>query len=199
MSTRKSTQERQREIADAAIKIIGERGLREFTAASLANEVGIKDATIFRHFKDMNEVTLAVLDRIKELLDATPPLTGNPLEQLEAFVMSRLHSVAVQPGIQSLLFSDQISHALGKKGPRRIAALRNQGREFVRTCLRDAAKQGLIREDLDIESLVLLVTGMVMGFLFASKDGALLSPIGEMEKRTWYTFRSMIEKKKVTP
>jgi len=29
MTTRKSTQERRMEIADAAIKIIGERGLRE--------------------------------------------------------------------------------------------------------------------------------------------------------------------------
>ncbi|MFZ1613040.1 MAG: helix-turn-helix domain-containing protein, partial [Holophaga sp.] len=75
MTTRKSTQERRREIADAAIKIIGERGLREFTAAQLAREVGIKDGTIFRHFKDMNEIKLTVLDRLQELLETAPRCT----------------------------------------------------------------------------------------------------------------------------
>jgi AcrR family transcriptional regulator len=197
MTTRKSTEERRREIADAAIKIIGERGLREFTAAHIAKEVGIKDGTIFRHFKDMNEITLAVLDRLQELIDAAPQSTGDPLERLEGFVLSRLRSVAVQPGIQSLLFSDQLSHALGAEGPRRVAALRNRGREFMRSCLREAAEKGLLSEDLDIEAAVVLVTGMVMGFLFAAKDGALPTPAGEMDRRCWQTLRSVLARKQV--
>ena len=198
MTARKSTEERRREIADAAIKIIGERGLREFTAAHIAHEVGIKDGTIFRHFKDMGEITRSVLDRLQELVEVAPRSTGDPLERLEGFVLGRLHSVAVQPGIQSLIFSDQISHALGAEGPRRIAALRNRGREFIRSCLREAAEKGLLREDLDIEGAVVLVTGMVMGFLFAAKDGALPAPIGEMERRCWQTLRSMLERRQVT-
>lgn len=197
MTTRKSTEERRREIADAAIKVIGERGLREFTAARIAQEVGIKDGTIFRHFKDMNEITLAVLDRLQELLEAAPRSTGDPLERLKVFVLSRLHSVTVQRGIQSLLFSDQLSHALGAEGPKRVAALRNRGREFVRSCLREAAEKGLLREDLDLEGAVLLVTGTVMGFLFATTDGALPAPAGEMERRCWQTLRSALARKQV--
>jgi curli biogenesis system outer membrane secretion channel CsgG len=72
---------------------------------------------------------------------------------------------------------------MGAEGPRRVAALRNRGREFVRACLREAAGKGLLREGLDIEGAVILVTGTVMGFLFAAKDGALPAPIGEMERR----------------
>lgn len=197
MTTRKSTEERRREIADAAIKIIGERGLREFTAAHIAKEVGIKDGTIFRHFKDMNEITLAVLDRLQELLEAAPQSMGDPLERLEGFVLSRLHAVTVQRGIQSLLFSDQLSHALGAEGPRRVASLRNRGREFVRSCLREAGEKGLLREDLDIEGAIVLVTGMVMGFLFAATDGALPAPAGDMERRCWQTLRAALARKQV--
>ncbi len=192
MRTRKSTEERRREIADAAIKIIGDRSLREFTAANIAQEVGIKDGTIFRHFKDMNEITLAALERLQELLEAEPQSTGDPLERLEAFVLSRLHFTVAQRGIQSLLFSDQISHALGADGPKRVAALRNRGREVVRSCLREAGEKGLLREDLDLESAVVLVTGMVMGFLFAEKDGALPAPSDEMARRCWQTLRSAL-------
>lgn len=199
MTIRKPTQERRREIADAAIKIIGERGLREFTAAQIAHEVGIKDGTIFRHFKDKSEITLAALDRLQELIETVPQSTGDPLERLGAFVMSRLHAVAVQPGIQSLLFSDQISHALGVEGPRRVAALRNRGRDFIRSCLREAAEKRLIEADVDIESAVLLFSGMVMSFLFAAKDGAFTAPVAEMEKRVWHSLLSMLERKQVTP
>ncbi len=198
MTTRQPTEVRRREIADAAIKIIGERGLREFTAAQIAHEVGIKDGTIFRHFKDMGEITRAVLDRIEELIAAAPQPAGDPLERLEGFVLQRLRAVAVQPGIQSLIFSDQISHALGAEGPRRVAALRNRSREYIRSCLREAAAAGLLREDLDIEGAVLLVSGTVMGFMFAYKDGALPASLPEMEKRSWQLLRLALVREQET-
>ena len=200
MTTRKPAPERRKQIADAAIKIIGERGLREFTAAQLAREIGITDATIFRHFKDMNEVKLAALDRIHDLLDAPAgPVSPNPLVRLEQFIRRRLHSIAVQPDLPSVIVSDQMSHALGDEGPLRVAALRNRGREFVRSCLRDAAQQGLIRSDIDIEATTILITGMVMGVLFAAKDGALTAPIAEMGERCWRTLESMLQPEQVTP
>lgn len=198
--TRKSAQERRKQIADAAIKVIGERGLREFTAAQLARGVGITDATIFRHFKDMNEVKLAALDRIHDLMDASPgPVSSNPLTRLEQFIRRRLDFVAVRPDIPSVIFSDQIAHALGDAGPLRIAALRNRGRELVTSCLRDAAQQGLIRSDIDIEATAILITGMVMGVLFAAKDEALTAPITEMGERCWRTLESMLQPAQVTP
>ena len=63
----------------------------------------------------------------------------------------------------------------------------------MRSCLREAVDKGLLRSDLDIEGAVLLVTGMVMGFLFAAKDGALTAPAAEMEQRSWQTLLSMLE------
>ena len=198
MTIRKPSEERRREIADAAIKIIGERGLREFTAAQLAQEIGITDGTIFRHFKNMDEVKAAALERIHELLD-TPhgPAASDPLTRLEQFVRRRLRAVAAQPGIQSLIFSDQISHALGGTGPRLVAELRNRGRDFIRSCLQDAARQGLLRQGADIEAAVLLITGMAMGFLYATKDGALTAPIAEMENRCWQTVRLILAPEQV--
>ncbi|MFO8071765.1 MAG: TetR/AcrR family transcriptional regulator [Polyangia bacterium] len=192
MASRKSTDERRREIVDAAIEIIGERGLRAFTAANIAREVGIGDGTVFRHFKDMNEVAVGVLDRLQELMDEAPRSTQEPFERLEEFVLDRLRSIALQPGIQSLVFSDQISQALGADGPRRVAALRNRGREFIGSCLREADEKRLLREGLDIDSAVVLVTGAVMGFLFALKDGAIEGPADQAARRAWRTLEQLL-------
>ncbi|HSP92707.1 MAG TPA: TetR/AcrR family transcriptional regulator, partial [Vicinamibacterales bacterium] len=187
MTARKPTQERRREISDAAIKILGERGLRECTAAQLALEVGITDGTIFRHFKDKHEIILAALDRLQELIVSAPRAGADPVERLRDFVASRLHAVAVEPRLHSLLFSDQLSHALGADGPRQVAALRDRGRAHVRSCLREAADAGLVRRDLDVDAAMLLITGIVMSFLFATKDGALHAPGPDMEERIWQT------------
>ncbi len=192
MTARKPTQERRREIADAAIKIIGERGLRECTAAQLALEVGITDGTIFRHFRDKHEIILAALDRLQELIVTAPRPGADPVERLRDFVVSRLHAVAVEPRLHSLLFSDQLSHALGADGPRHVAALRDRGRAYVRSCLREAADAGLVRRDLDVDATMLLVTGIVMSFLFATKDGALHEPVTDMEARIWQTISSLL-------
>ncbi len=67
MTIRMSTQERRIQITDAAIKIIGEKGLRAFTVAQIAQEVGIKDGTIFRHFNNKDEIVSAVLDNLPEV------------------------------------------------------------------------------------------------------------------------------------
>lgn len=198
MAIRKPGVERRREITDAAIKVIGERGLREFTAANLAREVGIKDGTIFSHFKDMNEVALAVLDRLQELIEPANLSITDPVERLRTFILSRLHTVAVRPGIQSLLFSDQISHALGAEGPPRIAALRNRGRAAIRSCLDEAVNKGLIRHDLDIEAAVLLIMGMAMGFLFAAKDEALPPAGSGIEERVWQTILALLVDKRAS-
>ena len=91
MNQRMSTEERQKQITQAATKIIGEKGLRAFTVAKVAQEVGIKDSTIFRHFKNKDEIVSSVLDNLEEVLAQTvPPPTDNPLERLSTFFLNRI-------------------------------------------------------------------------------------------------------------
>lgn len=61
----------------------------------------------------------------------------------------------------------------------------------------ETGESHLLREDLDIDGAVVLITGTVMGFLFAAKDGALPAPAGEMEQRCWQTLRSALARKQV--
>lgn len=195
MTIRKPTEERQIEIADAAIKIIGNQGLREFTTARLAAEVGIKDGSIFRHFKDKQEILNAVIARIEEILIASAPKeSADPLERLEAFLTTRMHAIASQPGLLSIIFSDQLTHAMGDEGRRRVAELRNRGREFVRSCIEEAAQKKLINVETEIESAVLLVNGMVMSLLFASKDGAIEEPVDQVGRRAWRSFVKLLRR-----
>ncbi len=195
MTTRMPTAERKAQIVDAAIKIIGERGLREFTATQIGREVGIKDGSIFRHFKNKNEIVMAVLDRLEGVLaDTIPPSTGDPLKRLGEFFMARLETVASQPGVQSLLFSNQLSHAGGEAGLKRVMKLRKQGRQFISSCLLEASTKNLIRPDLDLTDILVLFNGAVMGLLLIAQDDAIEEPIEKRAAHVWQTLMSLIRK-----
>lgn len=190
MVQRKSKEVRREEIAEAAIKIIGERGLREFTAAQLAEVVGIKDGTIFRHFKDKHEIMVAVLDRIEQtMVEAAPAMLtqeapGDPLDQLREFVLARIQVLVSQPGMFAIIFSDQLAHAMGPQGQERVIGFRQQGRKKIRACLQEAQALGRLSAELDLDSAVLLVNGLVMSLLFEHRDGRLDGPIGEIAARS---------------
>jgi len=47
---RESTEVRKQQIIEASLKIISEKGLGSLTTAEIAKEIGISEATIFRHF-----------------------------------------------------------------------------------------------------------------------------------------------------
>ena len=74
MTVRQPTEERRRQIADAALKVIAERGLGRFTTQAIAAEIGVTDATLFRHFASKEDIVLAALDRVEErLFEGFPP------------------------------------------------------------------------------------------------------------------------------
>lgn len=71
-------------ILDAAILLIGRDGLRGFSASALAAEAGISKATLFHHFRKLDEVPLEAFDRLAlGSVAALPPAETLP-EALDA-------------------------------------------------------------------------------------------------------------------
>ncbi len=194
MTTRRSTQERKAQIADAAIKIIGEMGLRAFTVAHIAQEVGIKDGSIFRHFKNKNEIVLAALDRLEGFFEeSSSDLIDNPLDRLGVFYVNKIKVFTSQPGIQALVFSDQLIHAGGQQALARVRAFRSKVRKFINECLNEAREKKLVREDLDTDDLLVLFQGAMMSLLVLAREKSLKGSPEVHAKRVWKTFLAMIK------
>jgi len=56
----------QQQIIDAALWIIGEKGIHGATTAGIAVEVDISEGNIYRHFRDKEEIVRSVIDKIGE-------------------------------------------------------------------------------------------------------------------------------------
>jgi AcrR family transcriptional regulator len=159
---RQSSEVRQVELTDAALRIIATRGIAALTTRALADQVGLSTGAIFRHFVSLDALLEAVAARVEALLEETyPPPDLPPLERLERFVEARSAAVGGQAGVLRLMLSEQFLLALPEAASERLAACVDRTRAFLAACLREGQAAGQVRADVPAEALAPIVMGTV--------------------------------------
>ena len=165
--------ERRHQIADAALRILADRGASQLTAMSLANEVGVADATLFRHFPSMEAIVDAAIERFGQALDSSldrPEAT--PVARLRGFFLHRFNLLRSRPELLRLAFNDRLIDASGGAGSAQVRAIVSRSRSFIHSCLLEGRASGVIRRDVPPRILFLVVSGVMRGAAFSSADGS---------------------------
>ncbi|MBT3288915.1 MAG: TetR/AcrR family transcriptional regulator [Victivallales bacterium] len=190
---RERTEVRQQQIADAALKVIAQQGLRRFTAAAIAREVGISDGTLFRHFPNKAAIVTAALNRAEAIIfEGFPPQHPDPLERLGLFFHQRLELVEANPAIVRLAMSDQLAQAAGGIGAERVADWKARSAGFIRECLEEAQAAGSLRAGVSTGALSLVVLGSILSVSVAgnfSKDSGRTKPA-----EVWATLMALVSR-----
>ncbi|MBK8254569.1 MAG: TetR/AcrR family transcriptional regulator [Polyangiaceae bacterium] len=159
---RRSTELRRVEIADAALKLIATRGIAELSTRLVADAVGLTTGALFRHFASMDEVLIAVVDRVDELLSAAyPPDHLPPRERIARFVDARAATVGEHVGILRLVLSEQFALALPKQAAQKLRAAVMQSRSFLEQAISEAQSRGQVRNDIPASVLTTVVMGTI--------------------------------------
>jgi AcrR family transcriptional regulator len=178
------TTARRRQIADAALAVIAEGGLARFTSVAIARRIGVSDGALFRHFESKDEIVLAAIDRVEELLFGDPPPDhADPVERLRAFFDRRLALMRENPGVSRLVTSDQLAQAAPPEGVARIAALKRRSFAFVRTCLDDAAASGALAPGVGPYEAAVIVVGSL--YALAHGGHAVRGEPADSPARVW--------------
>lgn len=157
---RRTSEDRQVELTDAALHIIATDGIAALSTRSLAARVGLSTGAIFKHFASLEALLDAVVARVEAVLESTyPDPSLPPVERLERFLEARSSAVGSQLGILRLVLSEQFLLALPKSGSARLAACVKSSRDFVLRCLREGQREGSLRTDLPAEALAPIVMG----------------------------------------
>jgi len=164
---RRPTTVKRTEIADAALRIIGDRGVTSLTMASLAKELGVTPGAPFRHFASRDEILEEVAARVVEIMGASfPDSSLPPLERLSRLFLARAEAVGKHAGIARLIFSDQFAKALPESAAQQIRALVKRTRALLLDILSEAAQRGEIRQDVTPEDLLIPVMGTLQHLAF---------------------------------
>lgn len=151
------------------MRILATKGASQLTAAEIGREVGIADSTVFRHFRDMDEVILVAIERVQACLAESYPSTNEPaLARLRAFFLARLALVQQRPEILRLASSDRLEQVAGTEGARRLRDSIDRSKQFIESCLREAQTAGDIPADLDLIVLGWVVRGTLQSAVAAS-------------------------------
>ena len=187
---RKPTEVRRAEIADAALRVMAVQGGRRFTARALANEVGVTDGALFRHFPDMDAIVDAVVERMEAMLFAAdPPAGADPIERLGVFFRSRVAALVAHPHVARLLFSDDLARLCGADRAQRMKDFKRRTRNFIESCLVEAGEKGLLGDRLGPREGALLVQGAVFAFGHLGGDRA---DVRKMATNVWSALESLL-------
>jgi TetR/AcrR family fatty acid metabolism transcriptional regulator len=105
--------ERQIEIIEAATKRIDEHGIQDLTIKTLAADLNLSEAALYRHFKSKNEILLGLLTYfIEEMKERLGLILSNkdrsPSELLKDLFDSQLKTFVKKPSVVSVIFSEGI-------------------------------------------------------------------------------------------
>jgi AcrR family transcriptional regulator len=194
MTSKQPTLARQAQITDAALRLIGLRGIADLTMAHLAAEVGVSTGALFRHFPSREAILEAVAIRATELAAAaTPPATLPPLERLTGLTEARMALMEQRPEMVAILFSEQLMLALPPAAVDRLQDIVVTTGAFVAQALQEARQAGHVRDDLPLPHLVAITMGTIRHLVFLS--GTTLG--GKMSRMTsaaeiWQSYLTLI-------
>lgn len=164
----RTTAVRRKQIMSAARKLIIKHGGEHLTVRRMAEEVGISEAAIYRHFKTKKDILLLLADDIEQNLvgDITRESSNghNSLEALDSVLRSHLSAVERRRGISFLVIAEIIS--LGdKKLNRKISETISKYIGCLKELLARGVESGEVRGDIDLDTAAALLFCMVQGLV----------------------------------
>ncbi len=164
--TRKSAEERKREIVEATLRLAGEIGPDRMTTEALAKEVGISQPGIFRHFPTKEHIWDAVGQNIGKLLQAKAALTRKkgtrPINELHDLVMSHLSFFQTTPAIPAILFSREL-HAENEKLRSFFAGIISTRHKLFSKLIAAEIKAGRFKKTLNPDDAAYLILALIQG------------------------------------
>ncbi|MBD3226007.1 MAG: TetR family transcriptional regulator [Caldithrix sp.] len=156
--------DRQKEIILAAIDLIAEQGIQKVTIKNLSARIHVTEAAIYRHFNSKIEILLAILKYFKinnsDIVDTTLKTQKNPLEQLQALMLSHFKLFEEKPSLASVIFAEEIFQNDNRLSEMVYTIMQGNEQLMIKT-IEKGQETGIIRNDIGSERIALIIMGML--------------------------------------
>lgn len=152
---------RQIEIIEAAAVRIDEYGIQNLTTKALAQDVGISEPALYRHFAGKNEILLTLLEYFKQQLQQRILLidkNSSAKAALQQIFAQQFQTFTANPAIVSVIFAEsifQFNPELSQKVNEIMAVMT----ETVESNIILGQKQGEYRSTLGAKTTGTIITG----------------------------------------
>lgn len=195
MLEKKSTHVRKEEIVQAALEVVGNKGIRALTISAIANSAGMSEANIYRHFSGKDEIYSALADFIgSSVMGKAATIAGGskkPLEKLETIFFSHINLITEHPGIPRFVFSDDIH--LGQRNLADTLALRiGNYIETITGVIAAGIAEGELKQGLSPRETALTLLGMIQFTALRWTISNASFEIRPEAEKLWQNFMSLV-------
>jgi len=159
---------RQKEIIEAALELISQKGIQGLTIKNLSKKIGITEPAIYRHFEDKIHILIAILELFKKNTEQifTDELKGDKraIDKIEHLFTKFFVSFSAKPSLVAVIFSEEIF----RNEPILIAKISdiiNKNDKILTEIMNDGQRNDEIRNDVDAKHLSIVVMGTLRIFV----------------------------------
>ena len=150
--TRKTSITRQKEIVQAARKLIVKYGSEHVTVKRMAKEIGVTEAAVYKYFKSKKEILAFLIDDLDLILtediQRNYPSSVNSVDALEKIILEHISALSQKRGVVFQVIAEIIS--LGdKKLNQKASKVIDEYVGRISQILADGVKSGIFRPDID--------------------------------------------------
>ena len=195
MLEKKSTLVRKEEIVQAALEVVGKKGVKALTIAAIAETAGMSEANIYRHFSGKDEIYSAMAEFIGSgVMGKAATIAGGsrqPLDKLETIFFSHITLITQHPGIPRFIFSDDIH--LGQSSLAHALALRIANYiETVTGVIAAGIAEGELKQGLSPRETALTLLGMIQFTALRWTISNASFEIRPEAEKLWQNFLSLV-------
>lgn len=155
--------ERQIEIIEAATKRIDEHGIQDLTIKTLAADLNLSEAALYRHFKSKNEILLGLLTYfIEEMKGRLDVILYNkdrsPSELLKDLFDSQLKTFVQKPSVVSVIFSESIFQ-FNKELSSTVSSMMELMQNHIETIVKKGQANGSFSKIVGVSTTTTIIMG----------------------------------------
>jgi TetR/AcrR family transcriptional regulator, fatty acid metabolism regulator protein len=154
--------ERQIQIFNASIKLIGNGGIQTLTTKNLANEIGISEPAIYRHFSSKVDILKGLLAYLKiTILNRLKRVSNekiSPIKKIEKIILEQSKVFSDRPEIVVVLLSEGL-YQNEKELSDIVYSIMQESAAFYKAIIEEGQEKGEIRSDIDSKQLTFIIMG----------------------------------------
>ncbi|SHO53265.1 TetR/AcrR family transcriptional regulator [Anaerocolumna xylanovorans] len=145
------------------IDLIDELGIQGLSTKEIAKREEVSEATLFRHFKNKNDLLAAVLDYFakfdEDIFQSARYRKANPKEAILFFVSLSTEYYENYPAITAIIqILDVLRYDPELKS--KVETIYFQRLKYITLLVKDAKIKGYLREDTDAEAVGDIISGL---------------------------------------
>ena len=186
-------------LLDAAASCYARFGLAKTTVEDVARAAGVSRATVYRHFKNRDELLLAVVAREASRLAAEAEVYLQRFDDVGSWIVEGmlfcLDELPRRPLLAMLLGPDDVGRA--SRLVLNAEPLLGVGADILRPIFEPAQRAGLLQESVELDALMEWVLRILMSYLTVPSH--LAATEGEMRQLLQVMMLPAVLKRPVDP